>query len=158
MLFRSREATFVNGALEPVLHRRGRRDRRASPWHGRRAPVLKFDAGRPFLYRLVSKGDFCQSFKRRHPPLLYRLVPTHTGAFGSKLGSKNSRSSRRKRSAAPAKYRCHRPCHFGSADQRARASCMAQRPTGGRLDGDGTALLTEQQLARLGRIVNAVPG
>jgi len=50
---------------------------------------LKTDAGRPFLYRLVSKCYFLQSLKRCFPrPLVCRLVPTRIGTFGSKIGAK----------------------------------------------------------------------
>ena len=52
------------------------------------APVLKFDAGCPFLYRFVSKRNVCQPLMRCRCPFLSRLVPTPIGAFGSELGSR----------------------------------------------------------------------
>ena len=54
------------------------------------APVLKTDAGRPALSRLVSKRDLGQSFKMCRRPLVSRLISTRIGAFGSKIGSRAS--------------------------------------------------------------------
>jgi hypothetical protein len=52
------------------------------------APVLKFDTGRPVLYRLVSNHNLYQSLKRCDRPFVARLVLMCIRAFGSKIGSR----------------------------------------------------------------------